>query len=263
MAKRSASAAPRVGKAASARGGGARRAARRTGPIGWLLGRLRRLVAMVFRVALLAAVVLLLAIGAMRWIDPPGGPYMWGEAWRLGGVAYRPISLDAIGLDAARAAVAAEDARFCTHAGIDWTAVHSAIEDYRQTGRLRGASTITQQTAKNVFLWHGRTMVRKALEVPFAGVIELIWGKRRILEVYLNVAEFDEGVFGIDAAARHYYGVPAQALLPLQTARLMTLLPSPKTRHPRALDSRLERRARQIAAGAQTVVSQDLDSCIR
>ena len=102
-----------------------------------------------------------------------------------------------------RSAVAAEDANFCLHWGFDMAAIREAVEE----GGTRGASTISQQVVKNVFLWHGRSWVRKAMEAVMTPVVELVWTKRRILEVYLNVAEFDEGVFGVQAAAQHYFGV--------------------------------------------------------
>uniref|UniRef100_UPI003D1065DB transglycosylase domain-containing protein n=1 Tax=Altererythrobacter sp. TaxID=1872480 RepID=UPI003D1065DB len=117
-------------------------------------------------------------------------------------------------------------------------------------GATRGASTISQQTAKNVFLWQGRSWVRKGLEAALTPVIELLWGKRRIMEVYLNVAEFDEGVFGVGAAARHYFGVAAGDLTPAQAARLMAVLPDPKDRSASRPSAGVQRRARAISAGA-------------
>ncbi|MEM6487990.1 MAG: monofunctional biosynthetic peptidoglycan transglycosylase [Pseudomonadota bacterium] len=209
----------------------------------------------------MAVVLAVVLVGLTRWVDPPGGYYLLSERMRLGVVDHRPLPLEDLGVGVARAAVAAEDARFCSHGGVDWAAVRDALDDYAQTGRLRGASTITQQTAKNVFLWHGRTMVRKGMEIPFAALMEWFWGKRRILEVYLNVAEFGEGVFGVEAAARHYYNLPAAGLSERQAARLMALLPSPKTRDPRALSSGLRKRAGRIAAGARTIAARGDDAC--
>ena len=152
----------------------------------------------------------------------------------------------------ARSAVAAEDANFCLHWGFDMTEIRKVI----QTGGSRGASTITQQTAKNVYLWQERNWTRKALETLLTPAIEALWSKRRILEVYLNVAEFGEGVFGIHAAAAHYYGTTPDRLNAAQSARLAAVLPAPKLRNPR--DSR---RARAIADGAATIARDGRAGC--
>lgn len=230
-----------------------------------LIGRVvRRVFGYLFGAVAVVVGLVLLWVVLLRWLDPPfGGPYMTSEFGRLGSLRYEPMSLDELGLRAGQAAVAAEDARFCEHRGVDWAAIQKAVDEYLEKGRLRGGSTITQQTAKNVFLWHGRNMVRKGLEVPVSGLIELVWGKRRILEVYLNIAEFDEGVFGLEAGAKHYYGVPAAALTDNQMARMMTLLPAPKSRNPRQLSGSLRRRAGQIQAGVGTIEAQGLDLCFR
>ncbi len=139
----------------------------------------------------------------------------------------------------ARSVVAAEDANFCLHWGFDMAAIRKAIDE----GGNRGASTISQQVVKNVFLWHGRSWLRKAMEAAITPVVELVWSKRRILEVYLNVAEFDTGVFGVQAAAQHYFGVSAADLSAVQAARLAAVLPDPKGR-----DARRTRRASCAAA---------------
>jgi len=229
-------------------------------------GLLRRLIRFVVRgtVAALAIVVTgVVALAALYRgpVDPPGGPYMLGEWLRLGHIEHVWRPMTAISPSLARAVVAAEDARFCSHTGIDGKAIADAIDDYQREGRMRGASTITQQTAKNVFLWQGRTLFRKGLEVPLAGLIEMFWGKRRILEVYLNVAEFGEGVFGAEAAARHYFNVTAAELTLGQSTRLATILPNPKVRNPNALSGGLKRRARQIEAGARTIAARGDDDC--
>jgi monofunctional biosynthetic peptidoglycan transglycosylase len=148
-----------------------------------------------------------------------------------------------------RAAVAAEDANFCRHWGFDMGAIRTAIAE----GSGRGASTISQQTVKNVFLWQGRSWLRKALEAVLTLLVEAVWTKRRILVVYLNVAEFGEGVFGVEAAARHYFGISAAELTPTQAARLAVVLPNPKVRNPASLNQTLRRRAARIADGAETI----------
>ncbi|MGF1553148.1 MAG: monofunctional biosynthetic peptidoglycan transglycosylase [Paracoccaceae bacterium] len=225
----------------------------------WPVRMLRTLLRRVMLAGLLFALAFVALVLFYRVAGVPAGPYMLAESWRLGGVAHEARSLDDLGLDVARAAVAAEDARFCAHDGLDLDAIEQAIAEWRRGEGMRGASTITQQTAKNVFLWHGRTLVRKALEVPVALVLEALWGKRRIVEAYLNIAEFDEGVFGVEAAARHYYGVAAKDLGPARAARLMTVLPDPKGRHPDSPG--LRARAGRIASGARTIEARGDDAC--
>ena len=148
-----------------------------------------------------------------------------------------------------RSVVAAEDANFCLHWGFDVEAIRTAIEE----GSNRGASTLTQQVVKNVFLWHGRSWVRKALEAAITPVVEAVWSKRRILEVYLNVAEFDEGVFGVEAASRHYFGVGPDALSSTQAARLAAILPSPKSRSASKPTDFIRKRSASIRDGAATI----------
>jgi monofunctional biosynthetic peptidoglycan transglycosylase len=149
----------------------------------------------------------------------------------------------------ARSAVAAEDANYCLHWGFDMAAIREAID----RGGTRGASTIPQQVVKNVYLWHGRSWLRKALEAGLTPAVELVWSKRRILEVYLNVAEFDRGVFGVEAAARHYFGVGASELTPVQAARLAAILPDPKGRSASDPSPFVRQRAASILDGAETI----------
>ncbi|MDT8343862.1 MAG: monofunctional biosynthetic peptidoglycan transglycosylase [Thermohalobaculum sp.] len=223
-------------------------------------GRRRRVLRAAARLA--GRVLLVVFLWAVLWrVAPlPGGFYMAAEAWRLGGIERDWRGLDRISPNLARAVVAAEDARFCAHWGLDLQAIDKALAE-RERGRVRGASTITQQTAKNVFLWHGPSWTRKGLEAGFALLIEIVWGKRRILEVYLNVAEFGEGVFGAEAAARHYYGVAASQLSLGQAAALAAILPNPKARNPLRLGPNLRRRAAQIAGGAETIAARGDDRC--
>jgi monofunctional biosynthetic peptidoglycan transglycosylase len=126
------------------------------------------------------------------------------------------------------AVVAAEDQRFPDHRGFDVAAIRQALEASRNGGRLRGASTISQQTAKNLFLWTGRSWLRKGMEAWFTLLIETLWPKERILEVYLNIVEWDHGVFGLEAAAQHYFGVSAAQLNAHQASRLAAILPNPR-----------------------------------
>lgn len=205
--------------------------------------------------AVFILVVFLVVLGAL--INPPTTAYMFSESRRLGGVQQTWVSIDSIAPVMARSAVAAEDANFCQHWGFDVVAIRKAIAE----GSNRGASTISQQTVKNVYLWHGRTWVRKAMEALITPVMEAIWSKRRIVEVYLNVAEFDEGVFGVEAAARHYFGVGAADLSATQAARLAAILPSPKKRSAAQPTDYVRKRARQVRDGAATIRNDGRAAC--
>lgn len=142
--------------------------------------------------------------------------------------------------------VASEDGQFCAHRGVDWNELVFVME----SGESRGASTIPMQTAKNLFLWPQRSYVRKALEIPVAMWIDLVWSKRRMLEIYLNVAEWDEGVFGAEAAARHYFNKSAADLTCREAALLATALPAPKSRNPGSPSAGHARLADRLAARA-------------
>jgi monofunctional biosynthetic peptidoglycan transglycosylase len=177
-------------------------------------------------------VVLLSALltAPWRWLAPPTTSFMLQERYGVGGpareVRYRWVGWDEISPHLKIAVVAAEDQKFPTHHGFDLQAISHALRD--GDGSRRGASTISQQVAKNLFLWPGRSFVRKGLEAWFTLWIEGLWPKRRILEVYLNVAEFGPGVFGAEAAAARFFGTTAGRLSPEQAARLAAVLPAPK-----------------------------------
>jgi monofunctional glycosyltransferase len=142
------------------------------------------------------------------------------------------VALDEVSPQMVRAVIASEDQRFCTHAGVDFGALREVLSD--EDGPSRGASTIAMQTVKNLYLWHGRSWVRKALEIPLALAADLAWSKRRTMTLYLNIAEFGEGLFGVEAAARRYYGKSASRLSAREAAELTAALPNPRLRHPRA-----------------------------
>ncbi|MDW7747124.1 monofunctional biosynthetic peptidoglycan transglycosylase [Halomonas sp.] len=144
------------------------------------------------------------------------------------------------------AVIAAEDQRFPLHHGFDLGEMRRAWEASRNGGRLRGASTISQQTAKNLFLWTGRSWVRKGLEAWFTLLIEALWPKQRILEVYLNIVEWDSGVFGLEAASRHYFGVAADQLSEAQASRLAAILPDPRGRDAARPGPQVDRRSAWI-----------------
>ena len=161
-----------------------------------------------------------------------------------------------------RAVIAAEDGKFCLHEGFDREAIEKAIESNRQGGRIRGGSTISQQTAKNVFLWQGGGYVRKGFEAWFTVLIEQIWGKRRIMEVYLNVAETGIGTYGVEAGAQRYFDKPAASLTPLEAARMAAALPLPKERSVKNPRGWLARHGNTISARIGAVGRDGLDSCV-
>ena len=183
------------------------------------------------------------------FVPPPINIYQAQEAWRLGGIEKDWVGWDEIAPVMARSVVAAEDANYCLHWGFDMAAIREAIEE----GGARGASTLSQQVVKNTFLWHGRSYLRKAMEAAITPVIELLWSKQRILEVYLNTAEFAEGVFGVQAAAQHHFGVDAADLSALQAARLAAVLPNPKDRSASEPSNFVRKRTRAILSGAETI----------
>jgi len=224
--------------------------------------RLRRLVSWPLRVFARALGGAVLLVGSCTVIDPPGGYYLASEWVRLGHIEREWRDLDDISPDLARAVMAAEDANFCDHWGFDLKAIEKAIEANQRGRRVRGASTISQQVAKNLFLWHGRSWLRKGLEAGVTVLIETIWTKRRIAEVYLNIAEFGDGVFGAQAAARHHFNRDASALTLDQATRLAAILPDPKRRNPRLATSYMNRRAAAIADGARTLEGEGRAGCV-
>lgn len=204
------------------------------------------------------AVVVALVLGllvAYRWADPPGTPLMVLRGLDGTSILREPVPLDRVAPSLARAVIAAEDNRFCEHAGVDLDAVREAIEDNEDGGRLRGASTVTMQLARNLFLWPGGGWWRKAIEVPLALAIDALWPKRRILEVYLGIAEWGPGVFGAEAAARHHFGKAAAELTRAEAIRLAIVLPSPRRWDParptpylRGRAAAIDRRIDQLGA---------------
>jgi monofunctional biosynthetic peptidoglycan transglycosylase len=194
--------------------------------------------ARVLRVALLAvaawAAVTVLAVVAMRWIDPPTTTFMLRD--RIAGLfgddgyefRHEWRDWDEIAKHAPLAVVAAEDQQFPYHSGFDFKQIDKALADRERGRRVRGASTISQQVAKNLFLWPGQSWFRKGLEAGITVLIELAWPKRRILEVYLNVAEFGRGTWGVQAGSRKFFGKDASRLSRAEAARLAAVLPSPK-----------------------------------
>ena len=187
--------------------------------------RLRRLVLLILFAGLAVSVLM---VAPLRWIDPPISSVML-QRYLSEGQSQRQywVDLDQTGPYLALAVIAAEDQRFFEHSGFDAREVIAAIERRLEGGGLRGASTISQQVARNLFLWQRRSFVRKGLEVWFTGLLEVLWPKRRILEMYLNFAETGERLFGVAAASRHYFGVAPDRLGPQQAALIAATLPNP------------------------------------
>jgi monofunctional biosynthetic peptidoglycan transglycosylase len=202
---------------------------------------------------------------AYRFVPPPVTSLMLMRLAEGHGLDYRWRGLKDISPVLADAAIASEDAHFCTHHGFDFTAIEKAMEhNDRKPNRVRGGSTISQQTAKNVFLWPGRTFVRKGLEAYFTVLIEGLWGKKRIMEVYLNVVEMGSGVYGAEAASQVDFGHSARKLSTSEAARLVAILPNPLKYNAVDPGKYVQRRAGRVA-GQVGVVRQDADlsGCIR
>ena len=217
----------------------------------------RRLIGWCARGFLGLAAFYALLILLFSFLPPPGNLYQWSESWRLGGIQRDWVDWEDMAPDLGRSVVAGEDANFCLHWGFDMQAIRDAID----SGGNRGASTISQQVVKNVFLWQGRSWIRKAMEAALTPVVELIWSKQRILEMYLNQAEFAEGVFGVQAAARHYWDIDAADLSATQAARLAAVLPDPKDYNAGSPGPYVRNRARQILSGADTIRADGRAAC--
>lgn len=206
---------------------------------------------------------LLVSIGAtviFKWVPVPVtltmilDPNGFDKTW---------TPLSRIDRDMVAAVIAGEDAKFCTHSGFDAEAIEKAIERNARSSRLRGGSTISQQTAKNAFLWQGRSWLRKSLEVWFTMLIEVLWGKQRIMEVYLNIAETGIGTFGVNAGAQRYFGHDATRLTRTEAARLAAVLPLPKKREAITPSGYTRRYGGNIARRIAIVQRDGLNSCLK
>ena len=207
---------------------------------------MRRLLRLLGRALLgLVAVWLLLAI-AYRWLDPPGTPLMLLRWPVFGAIDYRPVPFARLSPALERAVIASEDEAFCLHHGVDLNQVDAAWQEFEQRGRLRGASTITMQTARNLFLWPGGGVFRKALEVPLAFLLEALMSKQRIMTLYLDVIEWGDGRFGAEAAALHYFHKNAARLDRHEAALLAAVLPNPNRMSPARPSPYVRERAAQI-----------------
>ncbi|HEX6860730.1 MAG TPA: monofunctional biosynthetic peptidoglycan transglycosylase [Caulobacteraceae bacterium] len=226
------------------------------GKVGWV----RRIVAWLLVITVVIPVGLTVIY---RFIPPPITVLMVQRLIEGKGLDrhWRPLSDISPALP--RAVIAAEDSHFCEHHGFDVEAIEKAIKhNERRPGRIRGGSTISQQTAKNVFLWPQRSWVRKGAEAYFTVLIEALWGKRRIMEVYLNTVEWGPGVYGAEAAARKNFGVGADRLTASQAARLAAILPSPLKWRAARPGPYVKKRSRRITAASGTVRRDGLAACI-
>jgi monofunctional biosynthetic peptidoglycan transglycosylase len=197
-----------------------------------------------------------------RFVPPPATPLMIGTMLSEGTVVQRWVPLESISRHLVRGVIASEDGKFCSHYGFDLEAIDKALDRNAAGGRLRGASTITQQTAKNLFLLPDRTWTRKGIEAYFTVLIEALWPKRRIMETYLNVAEWGPQRFGAEAAARTNFNKPAAELDKLEAARLATVLPSPRRYRADDPGPYVIRQSRVIFERIDDVERDRLDSCI-
>jgi monofunctional biosynthetic peptidoglycan transglycosylase len=200
-------------------------------------------------------VVTVTPVLALRWVDPPTSAFMLQRrlaADRAGEskfqLQYHWVPRSRISPHLVRALVAAEDGKFLEHHGFDWDAMGDALEDRLDGKSKRGGSTLTQQVAKNLFLWPARSYVRKVLEAYFTVLIELCWSKARIIEVHLNIAEYGDGVYGVEMASRKFFGKSAAAISPYEASELVVVLPAPKSRHVNALSAKSLERAAWVRA---------------
>jgi monoamine oxidase len=223
----------------------------------------RRLFGWVWKGTLGFVVLSVVWVGLYRFINPPVTFTMLGDGVSGNGIVKQWMSLDDMDSRMARAAIAGEDSRFCIHSGFDFRAIEQAYNRNRKGGRIRGGSTISQQTAKNVFLIQGGGYVRKAFEAYFTFLIENLWGKRRIMEVYLNVAETGIGTYGANAGAIRYFGHDASRLTATEAGRIAAVLPLPKRRD--AIDPHgfVRRHGNVIARYVDIVRADGLDHCLR
>lgn len=218
-----------------------------------VFGWLRLLCWRTLQLALLSLALVLILLLILRFVPPPTTAFMLQSPYP---VQQQWINIAQLPPHVPLALVASEDQRFPQHFGVDINEIRNALERFDDGGGLRGASTITQQTAKNLLLWPGRSLLRKGLEAALALSLEGLWGKKRILEVYLNIAEFGPGIYGVEAASQYYFGKSASQLSRNQAARLAVLLPSPRRRDPNQLTPYLQQRVswveqqmRQLGAG--------------
>ncbi len=221
-----------------------------------------RFVMVVVKLVLALMLLSVLWVLAYRFINPPVTATMIGDAAAGRGAERQWMGLEAMDRDMVRAAIGAEDSKFCRHNGFDFDAIQDAVKRNASGGRIRGGSTISQQTAKNAFLWQGGGYVRKGAEAWFTFLIEHVWGKRRIMEVYLNLAETGIGTYGVNAGSQRYFGHDASAMSASEAARIAAILPLPKQRGAVAPKGFTRRYGNSIAARIGLVGRDGLDACV-
>jgi monofunctional biosynthetic peptidoglycan transglycosylase len=226
---------------------------------GFGLGRFFRWIAKLFLALILFSVLWVLAY---RFVNPPTTATMLGDMIAGRGATRDWMSIEQIDRDMVRAAIGAEDSKFCSHHGFDVEAIEDAMKRNASGGRIRGGSTISQQTAKNAFLWQGGGYARKGVEAWFTFLIEHLWGKRRIMEVYLNLAETGIGTYGVNAGSQRYFDHDASAMSPTEAARIAAVLPLPKQRGAVAPKGFTRRYGNSIAARIGVVARDGLDACV-
>ena len=216
----------------------------------------------VLTVIMALAVLAFGGVALYRFVPPPTTWLMTARLIEGEGRDYRWRSLKDISPRLVHAVIASEDSTFCAHRGFDMKAIEKAFKANERGGRVRGGSTISQQTAKNAFLWPGRDWIRKGLEAGYTVAIETVWGKRRIMEVYLNVAEWAPGVYGAEAASQHWFGKAAVDLSAREAARLAAILPSPRRYSASSPGPYVRRRTSRVQAAMGTVRNDRLAACV-
>jgi monofunctional biosynthetic peptidoglycan transglycosylase len=223
---------------------------------------LARVLGWIVRLVVVFFLISILWVLAYRFVNPPITFTMIGDLVAGRGAAREWMPISRIDRDMVRASIAAEDSKFCSHNGFDFEAIEDAMKRNASGGRIRGGSTISQQTAKNTFLWQGGGYARKGVEAWFTFLIEHLWGKRRIMEVYLNLAETGIGTYGVNAGSERYYGHDASAMSATEAARIAAVLPLPKKRGAVAPKGFTRRYGNTIAARIGVVGRDGLDACV-
>jgi monofunctional biosynthetic peptidoglycan transglycosylase len=222
----------------------------------------RRIFGWIVKLVVAFLVISILWVGLYRFVPPPITLTMLGDVFAGRGLHKDWMPISEIDRDMVRAAIAAEDSKFCQHNGFDFEAIEDAMKRNASGGRIRGGSTISQQTAKTTFLWNGGGYARKGVEAWFTFLIEHLWGKRRIMEVYLNNAETGIGTYGVNAGSERYYGHDASAMSAVEAARIAAVLPLPKKRGVVAPKGFTRRYGNTIDARIGVVARDGLDGCI-
>jgi monofunctional glycosyltransferase len=222
----------------------------------------RRIFGWIVKLVVAFFLISILWVLAYRFVNPPITVTMLGDVIAGRGAARDWMPVGQMDRDMVRAAISAEDSKFCSHNGFDFEAIEDAMKRNASGGRIRGGSTISQQTAKTTFLWNGGGYARKGVEAWFTFLTEHLWGKRRIMEVYLNNAETGIGTYGVNAASERYYGHDASAMSPSEAARIAAVLPLPKKRGAVAPKGFTRRYGNTIAARIGVVARDGLDACV-